>query len=80
MTARVSKTDRACDPERRFRKDAKTRAQEIAADPVLRRARRECRLWGPPEPVSVKLDRLRDAGRANRAMEMGGLKTKKAPR
>jgi hypothetical protein len=49
--------------------DTERRRQEIEAHPDLRAARRACCLWSDPEPLGVKLDRLRIAGIENRRLE-----------
>ena len=49
--------------------DISARHQEIKVSTILSAARRACRVLGPPEPLSVKLDRLRLAGIENRRME-----------
>jgi len=51
------------------RRDIERRARAIEGSNDLRAARRMCAVLGPPEPLSVKLDRLRLAGIENRRME-----------
>ena len=60
------------------RRDIERRARAIEGSNDLRAARRMCAVLGPPEPLAVKLDRLRLAGIENRRMEgrPGARKTK----
>jgi hypothetical protein len=51
------------------RRDIERRARAIEGSNDLRAARRMCAVLGPPEPLAVKLDRLRLAGIENRRME-----------
>jgi hypothetical protein len=51
------------------RRDLERRARAIEGSNDLRAARRMCAVLGPPEPLFVKLDRLRLAGIENRRME-----------